>query len=646
MADTRKDTRAPISLKVRFKSATVDEFIEHYSKDVSRGGIYIKSSQPLPVGTLLKFQFQLKDESALIRGVGRVVWTRAEADAAADMPAGMGIKFIKMDTESRATVERIIESHSNEGGTYESGRFNATSAEPFGSEPTLDNHAEHAEHEPEPSSGAAFFPNLAPAELPPPEDRTAVRQATQLLAAVLAGGGTDEAAAREAEQKAEEARRRTAEIEAERQREREQQRRPAERAPVPSVQGSLPSMIVDAALAPRPPRASQRDELPGDRTPLPRQSDAMLRAARAQAAHLDEPDTEPPSVPPAGSLDGALEGAPDTTQPTVTTSIPDIVGKKRGFFPIAVIASLLLIALVVALRGGPRDASAPTSEPVRDERAEAPPNAAPTEPPQPSTAEQPAEVPSTAREQAEAVAPAPVEPAAPAPEEAKPAQPAEGALVPVDVVTAPPGAEIYVGTELRGSAPLTLELSEGAPVIVRARAPGHAEISQQVIPKAKNAGLKLRLPPLMYLVEVITTPPGAAVNVGGLRGTAPAEIKLSDALTGEASVSARLEGYTLGRARLLPRDFSERDGAMRAEVNIKLAPVLPAGGGREGSPEPAPAPRKPARPAAERAPAAPKEEAAPREEVAPKEAPPEPKPAPKPKEDKPKEDIPDNPFGD
>ena len=43
MADTRKDRRAPVSLKVRFKSATVDEFIEHYCKDVSKGGIFINS---------------------------------------------------------------------------------------------------------------------------------------------------------------------------------------------------------------------------------------------------------------------------------------------------------------------------------------------------------------------------------------------------------------------------------------------------------------------------------------------------------------------------------------------------------------------------------------------------------------------------
>ncbi|MBK8171553.1 MAG: TIGR02266 family protein [Sandaracinaceae bacterium] len=108
-ADTRKEKRAPVSLKVRFKSATVDEFIEQYSVDISTGGLFIKTKSPMPIGTLLKFEFQLKDESRLIHGVGRVVWKRDETQAkGSDIPAGMGIKFIKMDPESRALVDKII----------------------------------------------------------------------------------------------------------------------------------------------------------------------------------------------------------------------------------------------------------------------------------------------------------------------------------------------------------------------------------------------------------------------------------------------------------------------------------------------------------------------------------------------------------
>jgi uncharacterized protein (TIGR02266 family) len=106
--DVRKNKRTPVSLKVRFKSATLDEFIEQYCKDLSKGGVFVKSETPLPPGTLLKFEFQLRDTSPLIQGVGRVVWKREANEADDKLPAGMGIKFIKMDERSRSVVDRIL----------------------------------------------------------------------------------------------------------------------------------------------------------------------------------------------------------------------------------------------------------------------------------------------------------------------------------------------------------------------------------------------------------------------------------------------------------------------------------------------------------------------------------------------------------
>ena len=47
--DTRKDPRAKVlTMTVRYKSATLDEFIEHHSHDVSRGGMFIKTPSPFP----------------------------------------------------------------------------------------------------------------------------------------------------------------------------------------------------------------------------------------------------------------------------------------------------------------------------------------------------------------------------------------------------------------------------------------------------------------------------------------------------------------------------------------------------------------------------------------------------------------------
>ena len=121
--DTRKDPRAKVlSMTVRYKSATVDEFIEHHSHDVSRGGIFIKTPSPFPPGTLLKFEIRISDEQSVLAGVGRVVWKRETAQATSDNPSGMGVKFIKIDDKSKALIAKLVEAQGTGGSTFESGK--------------------------------------------------------------------------------------------------------------------------------------------------------------------------------------------------------------------------------------------------------------------------------------------------------------------------------------------------------------------------------------------------------------------------------------------------------------------------------------------------------------------------------------------
>ena len=120
--DTRKDKRAKIvSLNVRYKSATVDEFIENHSHDVSKGGLFIKTPTPFPPGTLLKFEIRIAGDKAVIAGVGRVVWKREPTQSVTERPAGMGVKFIKIDENSRAVIDKLIGVKSDAGSAYESG---------------------------------------------------------------------------------------------------------------------------------------------------------------------------------------------------------------------------------------------------------------------------------------------------------------------------------------------------------------------------------------------------------------------------------------------------------------------------------------------------------------------------------------------
>src|SRR5580700_2995613 len=119
--DTRKDRRVKIvSLNVRYKSATVDEFIENHAHDVSRGGIYIKTANPFPPGTLLKFEIRLASDQAVIAGVGRVVWKRDAGTSNGERPAGMGVKFIKIDEPSKGVIDKLVNTKADAGSAYES----------------------------------------------------------------------------------------------------------------------------------------------------------------------------------------------------------------------------------------------------------------------------------------------------------------------------------------------------------------------------------------------------------------------------------------------------------------------------------------------------------------------------------------------
>src|SRR5271166_780155 len=119
--DTRKDRRVKIvSLNVRYKSATVDEFIDNHAHDVSRGGIFIKTANPFPSGTLLKFEIRLASDQAVIAGVGRVVWKRDVGRSNGEHPAGMGVKFIKIDEPSKTVIDRLANTRADAGRAYES----------------------------------------------------------------------------------------------------------------------------------------------------------------------------------------------------------------------------------------------------------------------------------------------------------------------------------------------------------------------------------------------------------------------------------------------------------------------------------------------------------------------------------------------
>jgi uncharacterized protein (TIGR02266 family) len=105
---TSKEPRGPVSLRIKFRSASLDQFIERYAVDVSRGGIFIRTREPLAVGTPLRFDFQLQDGSALLAGEGTIVWIRENDPSRAGVTPGMGVRFDKLSSTSQPVLEKIL----------------------------------------------------------------------------------------------------------------------------------------------------------------------------------------------------------------------------------------------------------------------------------------------------------------------------------------------------------------------------------------------------------------------------------------------------------------------------------------------------------------------------------------------------------
>jgi molecular chaperone DnaK len=107
--DKRGGDRAPVGLLLRLRYGSIDEFVEQFAVNVSRGGIFIRSREPKPVGTAVAFELKLATGERAFRGQGVVRWIQTERPAAHPPVApGMGVQFTHLDEASRALVDRMV----------------------------------------------------------------------------------------------------------------------------------------------------------------------------------------------------------------------------------------------------------------------------------------------------------------------------------------------------------------------------------------------------------------------------------------------------------------------------------------------------------------------------------------------------------
>ncbi|MCC6216982.1 MAG: PilZ domain-containing protein [Polyangiaceae bacterium] len=96
--ESRREER--VTINKEFDS--FEQFIQEYVTNISRTGAFIKTREPLAVGTLVNLRFTIiVDGIETIEGKGRVV--RVDQD-----PPGMGVVFEELSAFSQDLLARLL----------------------------------------------------------------------------------------------------------------------------------------------------------------------------------------------------------------------------------------------------------------------------------------------------------------------------------------------------------------------------------------------------------------------------------------------------------------------------------------------------------------------------------------------------------
>jgi uncharacterized protein (TIGR02266 family) len=105
-SDRRRTHRVPVQIQIQYETA--DGFFQDYIRNLSLGGIFIETSEPLPTRTKLRVEFCLPAMKAPIVADGIVVHTLRVGQSGNPSVSGMGIRFSELAPSSKQMLEAYL----------------------------------------------------------------------------------------------------------------------------------------------------------------------------------------------------------------------------------------------------------------------------------------------------------------------------------------------------------------------------------------------------------------------------------------------------------------------------------------------------------------------------------------------------------
>jgi len=98
-----------VQARLRVQYGSDGRLLTHYSVNLSSGGVFIETPEPLPAKTALSLEFDLPALGRTIRCKGRVAWiNHPEQIINPQLPSGMGLQFLDLSLEDLTSIREYV----------------------------------------------------------------------------------------------------------------------------------------------------------------------------------------------------------------------------------------------------------------------------------------------------------------------------------------------------------------------------------------------------------------------------------------------------------------------------------------------------------------------------------------------------------
>lgn len=105
---SREHERLPITLTVNCQ--TDMDFLSADAKDISQGGMFLRTAAPLPEGTELSLCFNIPEIAIEFCVTAEIIWAVSSGDTKDEKACGMGLRFINLSKDRSKQLGEYISS--------------------------------------------------------------------------------------------------------------------------------------------------------------------------------------------------------------------------------------------------------------------------------------------------------------------------------------------------------------------------------------------------------------------------------------------------------------------------------------------------------------------------------------------------------